>query len=224
MKNQRLLVALIIVLAIGLIIEGAYLFSLKKRVDSFGNISSNTVSSFSKKASSPRLPQRGFDRDWFWDNFFSGEWEPFEEMKRMQQELNKMFNESFGRGIMSRGFLPSAKGGSFEPDIDIKEDKTHYTIIMDLPGMDKDKINIEIKNKMLKVSGEREAVLEENKGDKFFRQERSYGHFSRVVSLPDNIKEDEISADYKNGVLTIKIAKAAPAQKQEEQGTKIQIF
>ncbi|RJP27386.1 MAG: Hsp20/alpha crystallin family protein [Candidatus Omnitrophota bacterium] len=221
MKNQKILIALVIILAIGLIVEGGYLISLKKRVDSFGSISARSNSPvFSKKATIPRFAQRAFDNDWYWDDFFSDEWKPFEEMKHMQQQLNKMFNESFGRGMRSQGFLPSDKGSFFEPDIDIKEDKTHYMITMDLPGMDKDKISVEIKNKVLRVSGERETVLEENKGDKFFRQERSYGHFSRAIPLPDNIKENEVSADYKNGVLTIKVAKAITEGEEEEETAK----
>jgi len=216
MKNQKLLIALVIILAIGLIAEGAYLINLKKRIDSFGDISTKTRSPvFSKIPPLSKFTPREFNREWYWDDFFSDTWEPFEEMKRMQQKLNKIFNENFGKGV----------GNYFEPDIDIKEDKTYYTITMDLPGMDKDKINVEIKNKMLRISGERETVLEENKGDKFFRQERSYGHFSRAIPLPDNIKENEISADYKNGVLTIKIAKAFPAaEDKEEEPKKIQIF
>jgi HSP20 family protein len=216
MKNQKLLIALVIILAIGLIVEGVYLINLKKRIDSFGNISAKTwPSAFSKITPLPKFTQRGFDREWYWDDFFSDTWEPFEEMKRMQQKFNKMFNESFGKGV----------GNYFEPDIDIKEDKTHYMITMDLPGMDKDKISVEIKNKTLRVSGERETTLEESKGDKFFRQERSYGHFSRAIPLPDNIKENEISADYIKGVLTIKIAKAfSAAEDKEEQPKKIQIF
>lgn len=225
MKNQRLLVALVIVLTIGLIAEGVYLINLKKRVDSFGNASASSGSSSpSKNTLIPRFAQKGFDRDWYWDDFFSDTWEPFEEMKHMQQQLNKMFNESFGRGLRSQGFLPSARGNFFEPDIDVKEDKSHYMITMDLPGMDKDKIDVEIENKTLKVSGKRETVLEENRGDKFFKQERSYGHFSRIIPLPDNIKKDEIFADYKNGVLTIKIAKAVSVAEDKEESKKIQVF
>jgi HSP20 family protein len=225
MKSQKLLVSLIIILVIGVIAEGVYLVSLKKRLDNFGNISAKAGSSvFPKKPSISGFSQRGFNSDWYWDDFFNDRWEPFEEMKRMQQRLNKMFNENFGRGVKSWGHTPFAKGNFFEPDIDIKEDGTQYTVTMDLPGMDKDKINIEIKNKMLKITGERETVSEENRADKFFRQERNYGYFSRVIPLPDNIKENEISADYKNGVLTIKIPKAVAAEGKDEESRKIKIF
>jgi len=174
-EEPKLLIALVIILAIGLIAEGAYLINLKKRIDSFGNISAKTGPSvFSKITPLPKFAQRGFDREWYLDDFFSDTWEPFEEMKRMQQKFNRMFNESSGKGV----------GSYFEPDIDIKEDKTHYMITMDLRGTDKDKISVEIKNETLRVSGERETAFEESKGDKFFRQERSYGHFSKAIPYP----------------------------------------
>lgn len=228
MKNQKLLITLVIILTIGMIVQTAYLINLKKRIDSFGNISEKTrLPAFSNFNTGlfPKFTQRKLNSDWYWDDFLSDTWQPFEEMKRMQQKLNKMFNESFERGMRNYGFSPFDKGNYFEPDIDIKEDKTHYIITMDLPGMDKDKISVEIKNNTLRVSGERETAFEENKGDKFFRQERSYGHFLRVIPLPDNIKEDEVSADYKNGVLTIKIAKASSAaDDNDRQSRKINIL
>jgi HSP20 family protein len=142
----------------------------------------------------------------------------------MQEQFNRIFNESFGRGIRSRGFMPAIKGSFFEPDIDIREEQNNYIVKIDLPGMEKDNINIEVKDNILTVSGERETVVEENKGDKFFRQERSYGHFSRSFPLPDDVKEDQITADYKNGVLTVKIAKVPTADEKEKESKKIKVF
>ncbi|MCM8796532.1 MAG: Hsp20/alpha crystallin family protein [Candidatus Omnitrophica bacterium] len=225
MKNQKILIVLIIILSIGLVVEGAYLIILKKRIDKFGNVALKVGSSVSLwKSPITRFIQRIFNDDWQRDDFFVDKFKPFEEMRRMHQRFNKIFAENLKRNLGSQGLLSFTEENFFEPDIDIREDKTHYTITMDLPGMNKDKINVEIKNKILKVSGERETVLEEEKADKFFKQERSYGHFSRVISLPENIKEDEITADYKDGVLTIKIAKTAVYVDKEASGKKIQVL
>ncbi len=151
-------------------------------------------------------------------------WDPFEEMDRMQQQLNSIFNESFGRGMRSRGFDTGSQGSFFEPDIDIREDGDYYIVKIDLPGMEKDNINIEIKDNVLFIAGERETIVEENQGDKFFRQERSYGHFSRSFSLPDDVKENQIMADYKNGVLTVKIARVPTDEEKEKESKKIKVF
>jgi len=229
MKGQKILIGLVVILTLGLIFQGIYMAKLKKQVDSVAGSQATTASGMlAKKPSSTNILNKNqnkkFSSNWYLDDFFDQEWEPFEEMKRMQEQFNRIFNESFGRGIRSRGFMPAIKGSFFEPDIDIREEEDNYIVKIDLPGMEKDNINIEIKDNILTVSGERETVIEENKGDKFFRQERSYGHFSRSFPLPDDVKEDQITADYKNGVLTVKIARVPTVEEKEKESKKIKVF
>jgi HSP20 family molecular chaperone IbpA len=98
---------------------------------------------------------------------------------------------------------------AFNPRVDIKESPKEYTITMDIPGMNKDNINVKVEEHNLIVSGERSTENEESQPGKFFRQERSFGNFMRVVALPEDAKEDAVDAAYNNGVLTIKVGRTA---------------
>jgi HSP20 family protein len=76
----------------------------------------------------------------------------------------------------------------------------------DLPGVPEDKIAVELEDNVLTISGERERK-EEHSGDRFYRYERRYGQFARSVTLPTGVKESDIKADYRDGVLEIRVPK-----------------
>ncbi len=135
------------------------------------------------------------------------EWNPFSEMEDMQKEMNRMFNDSFWRGQETLGFFDHRN--MLNPDVDMKEDQNGYIVKLDIPGMDKNQINIEVQDKNLVISGEKKTAVEESDQNKFRRKERSFGFFSRTVPLPDDAKTDEVNASYEGGVLTVKIPKAA---------------
>ncbi|MDD5084646.1 MAG: Hsp20/alpha crystallin family protein [Candidatus Omnitrophica bacterium] len=145
------------------------------------------------------------------------EWNPFAEMRTMQQMINRMLEESLSRGYPYTATRPSPLGsqmGRFTPSIDLKETDTDYVVTADIPGASKDKINVSIRNNMLTISGER-SIEEEKQEGGFYSQERSYGSFSRTINLPGAVDENNIKADYLNGVLTItlpKLTKAAPEE------------
>ena len=80
--------------------------------------------------------------------------------------------------------------------------------------MDKDKINAEIKDGMLIISGERRSDTEDKKNNLFYCQERSFGSFIQSVPLPDDAKTDQIEAKYKNGVLTVIVAREKKEDKK----------
>jgi len=140
-------------------------------------------------------------------------WDPYAEMQRMQAQMNQMFQDSFDRGF---GPWTSALAAG---QADLKETPDAYIITMDLPGMDKDKINVEVKNGMLIVSGERSAQSQVS-GNQYSRQERSFGNFSRAIALPNGAKPDDVKADYKNGVLEIRVGRLA-SDKPANAGKKI---
>jgi HSP20 family protein len=130
----------------------------------------------------------------------SDDWDPFFQTIRAQ--MNQLFQNSF-----DRGFGPGHVN-LLGPRTDVKQTPQQYILTMDLPGMEKDSINVEVKNGMLIISGERSAQ-EQVKGDQFFRQERSFGQFLRTLPLPEDAKPDDVKADYKNGVLEVKIGRAS---------------
>lgn len=97
---------------------------------------------------------------------------------------------------------------TWTPSTDITEDEKEYMIRMDIPGMEKNDIKINVQDGRITVTGERKTEeKEENKG--YVRQERYFGSFYRSFTLPEKLKEDGIQASFKNGVLKLQIPKDA---------------
>jgi HSP20 family protein len=128
--------------------------------------------------------------------------------KRNNHDLWKDFSEVFGD--FNRGFgdlsLRDESAFNFTPNLDIKETQESYQVHLDVPGISKDDIKIEVRENALFVTGERKRE-EKHEGD-FVRYERSFGRFERVVQLPKEIEADGVNASYKDGVLDITIPKS----------------
>ncbi|MCB0390649.1 MAG: Hsp20/alpha crystallin family protein [Bdellovibrionales bacterium] len=103
---------------------------------------------------------------------------------------------------------------AFNPRVDIKETDDYFLISTDLPGLTEADINIEVKDNVLTISGERKFE-EEKKDDKFHRIERSYGKFSRSFQLPEQVDTDNIEARNEHGVFEVLV----PRKKVEEKKT-----
>ncbi|GHV59062.1 heat-shock protein Hsp20 [Campylobacterota bacterium] len=98
---------------------------------------------------------------------------------------------------------------SFSPAVNTRESDDAFLITIDLPGVEKDAITVDLKDNVLSISGERKFendIKEEN----FYRLESRYGRFERRFSLPDNTDTEKIAAGFKNGVLTLTLPKAQP--------------
>ena len=147
------------------------------------------------------------------------ELDPFNEMRLMQERMDRIFDSTFSRFCMSPGFMSKNNSRIFIPRMDLSEDKNNYIIRMDLPGMEKSDIKITFKGKNLFVSGRKEKV-KESKGNKAISYERSYGSFTRICSLPGPIDKNKTKAKYSKGVLTVTVAKA-PEKKEKDVTIKI---
>lgn len=143
------------------------------------------------------------------------------EMREMQQRLNRIVEDAAWRFQAPGPVWPGAPGVEFYPDVDVRETDAAIIVSCDLPGMEKDKIDVSFKDGSLIIRGERGAVKEETKGAGWYMRERSFGSFERAIPIATDIKENEITADYKNGVLRITLPKAESAMKP---GRKIQIL
>lgn len=138
---------------------------------------------------------------------YADEWDPFAQMRLMEHQMKRLISSS----------MPD-----INPREDIKQMEDAYIISMDIPGMDKDKIDVELKNGMLIISGERKSESTEDKPNKYHRQERFFGHFYRAMALPKDAKADAVEAKYENGVLTVKIGRnKAAAQTESMQKIKV---
>ena len=98
---------------------------------------------------------------------------------------------------------------------DIKETDTKYIIEMDLPGYDKENINIELNNGYLEVSAKQEREENEEENTKYVRKERFYGECSRSFYVGDDITEEDIDAEFKNGILIVNVPKKLEPEVKE---------
>ena len=126
--------------------------------------------------------------------------DPFTQMMMIQKQMDRNMRQTI------------AANGAFNPKMDLNQTDKQYVITMDLPGMDKDKIDIEVKDRMLVISGERKSEAEDNRPNQYYRQELSFGSFTQAVPLPEDAVVDKIDAKYNNGVLTV----IFPREKKEE--------
>lgn len=104
----------------------------------------------------------------------------------------------------------------FKPSLDIASDEKEYTIKVELPGINSHDITLEYSSNTLKIKGEKHQESEEKKKD-YYRVERSYGSFQRVLDIPEDGDVDNITSSYKNGVLNISIPKKALPSKNRKQ-------
>jgi len=127
-------------------------------------------------------------------------WEPTREVDSLQSEVNRVFDAFFGNGA------GTGRTRRWVPAMDLVETEDHLVLRADLPGLSEDDVEIEIKDGVLTVSGERKAEHEE-KSEGFYRVERAFGHFSRSMTLPEGIDAESVNAEFADGVLEVRIPK-----------------
>jgi len=127
-------------------------------------------------------------------------WEPFREIATLQNEMSRLMNTFTGDG----GNGSSQR--SWVPALDVWETEGEIVYALDLPGIPEDDISVEFEDGALTVAAQRERK-EELSEDQLYRFERRFGTYSRTFGLPQGVTEDQINADYKNGVLEIHVAK-----------------
>jgi HSP20 family protein len=140
-------------------------------------------------------------------------WEPFRELAALQNEMGRWMSQVAGVG----GLAGNGQSSTWMPAVDVWETDKELVLSFDLPGIPEDKIAVELEDNILTVTGERERT-QEHSNDRFYRFERRHGSFSRSVTLPTGVSEDSIQADYKDGVLEVRVPKP-----EEQKPKRIQI-
>jgi len=149
------------------------------------------------------------------------EWRPFEGLRREVDRLFEDFQLSswrspFGRSLFDvQPFWRGEMGWGKAPAVDIVDRDKTYEITAELPGMDESNIDVKFADGTLTIKGEKRDEKEEKNKD-YFLSERSYGSFQRSFGVPDGIDADKIEANFKNGVLTVRLPKTPQAQKSEK--------
>lgn len=125
--------------------------------------------------------------------------DPFRELAAMQDRMARLFGDVYLRDE------DTAFRGSWTPAVDIFETEHHDLVLKaELPGMTREDIEVSVENGTLMMKGQKkfdETVREEN----YRRVERSYGQFHRSFTLPNTVDTSKVAADYKNGILTVKL-------------------
>jgi len=150
-----------------------------------------------------------FDDDFFNSSPYDAQtWNPYEEIQRMQRDMDRMFNNAFSRFNNSPDFQHLFREGFTTPEMDVQEDDVQYTVIVDLPGSNEDNVSVNLDGQTLTVKGEQkyEKQDKDNMGNIIFQERRS-GSFQRSITLPGPVKQSGMKTEISNGVLTITIPK-----------------
>lgn len=135
-------------------------------------------------------------------------WDPFRELEEMSHRLNRVFA---GPSQLTRSAASEAMAmPEWAPAVDIAETAEEFLIKAELPEVKKEDVQVAIEHGVLSIRGERKQEKEE-KNKKYHRVERLYGSFMRTFRLPDNVDETKVHAEFKDGVLSVRLAKAAKA-------------
>ncbi len=131
---------------------------------------------------------------------------PFRMMRRMTEEMDRMFG---GQEYGAQGF------GIWSPPVEVRQQGNNLIVCAELPGLNKDDVKVEVTDEGLAISGERKREEKEER-EGYFRSERSYGRFYRLIPLPEGTKIDQAKAQFNNGVLEVSLPVPEAQQKRRE--------
>lgn len=133
-------------------------------------------------------------------------WDPVGSLVSLQEKMNRLFEDSVRRSDNPMG------GGAWTPAVDIYETEKDIVISAELPGMSESDVDVEVRENVLTVRGERRFGTEVKEENNYHRVERSYGKFSRAFSLPKNVEAERITARFDKGVLEVRLPKSVKSE------------
>jgi HSP20 family protein len=133
-------------------------------------------------------------------------WSPFEDLTRFQREMSKMFRRPFMR---------------WAPTVDAYSKGNDLVVKAELPGVKKEDVDVSVSDNKLIISGERQKEEKVEEKD-YYMMESAYGKFQRSISLPKEVKAEDIKAAFKNGILTVNIPGAAEKARPKERKIEIE--
>ena len=135
-------------------------------------------------------------------------WNPARDLMQMREEMDRLFNQAFGRGDGEEGAWGR---GTWMPPVDIHETDDAFVLKAELPGFTKEDVQIELHGNRLILRGERKQETEV-KEEQYHRRERAYGRFERAFWLPTTVDAEKIQASFKDGVLELRLPKSEAAK------------
>ncbi|MBC7911770.1 MAG: Hsp20/alpha crystallin family protein [Pyrinomonadaceae bacterium] len=129
-------------------------------------------------------------------------YDPFRDLRSLQDEVNRLFSTNLSRTFGEEGIAR----GAWNPSVDIYENKDQIVLEAELPGMKREDFDLSIENNVITLRGERRFEKKEE-SDNYHRVERAYGSFARSFTLPQTVQADDVTAEYRNGVLRVTMPK-----------------
>lgn len=137
--------------------------------------------------------------------------DPFRELIRLQERMNRLFEQALSRGDTPEEDL---QRGAWSPPVDIEETPDRIVLRADLPGMQMEQIELKLQNDTLSIRGDRPFAANSRRED-FLRIERPQGTFYRSFTLPRTVNQEGIQAELKNGVLEVTLPKKAETRPKQ---------
>jgi HSP20 family protein len=138
---------------------------------------------------------------------------PFSMMRRMHEEMDRVFSDLFGSRPGTAGF----GGGlaTWAPAVEVSERENNLEVCAELPGLKPEDVKVEVTDNAIVIEGERKQEHEEKQGGRW-HSERRYGHFCRTIPLPEGADAEHIRADFKNGELHVTVPVNRPQSKRRQ--------
>ncbi len=140
---------------------------------------------------------------------------PFRQLRELERQLDDLVRGGDSEVQESES---SSAISSWSPRVDVYEEGDEIVFDLDAPGMEKDDLDVSLEKNRLTISGERREERDVEVEDRnYLRSERVYGTFKRSFALPDSVEADDVSANYEDGVLTVKAPKSESSTSQSVQ-------
>jgi len=162
----------------------------------------STITIQKKESTRPDTPPNKYFYPFGFQN-----WDPYEEIQAMREEMDRIFNNFDNRLQMSPFFRKNRDPFVIEPQTDIEETDDQYIVTMNIPGADNGEIKVSLEENMLSVSAITRRSSEETKDRNYIRMERSMGTIHRAMTLPGPVEDDGMTTTYKDGILTVTVQK-----------------
>lgn len=134
----------------------------------------------------------------------------------LHREIDRVFDDvfhdfPFSTRSLGRSLSSLAPSSWLKPTMDIAANDKEYTVTVELPGVEENDVQLELEGDTLRIRGEKKQEKEEKEND-FYRVERSYGSFQRMLTLPDDSDQANIGAKFSKGILTVNIPRKATSR------------
>ena len=144
-----------------------------------------------------------------WQSPVAASWPSMSRLTDLRDEIDRLFDVPLAGLTQTSPWM-----SGWTPALDVYEDKDHFTVKAEVPGMKKEDIEVSLHEGTLTVSGERKEEAA-SKESGLYRSERYFGRFQRAVDLPASVVGDKVKAEYRDGILTITLPKAEEAKPRQ---------